>query len=657
MADNVLFIFKNYIKCIIQTEANGYDTFVYPQIDEGKRAAARNNFGTGMDETILLIRDTGFWNNCTQGLVMTSDGIYCIPDNENSGSRFVFGWHNVKEVKYQELCLYFYDYDGNNCPIHITYFVKSDSESTQSNIGRMLAPALTKLAQAVAPMEDPLEVADAKLHKYVDDNQIQEAIDFCNDCIINKVGDSPEYFCYRLSILYAIYLKDWSASLEVSCRGLQLCKNNIYIQTLLEYCRYSALHVFGNDIQSRKACLNVLVNATNQTSPDGKTLLKDEAFEDFKSLEQKYVKTFLNLPYNERKVLMPVKQYTDLGQDHLSLLDVKNMPNIAFPIGHPIANELYVGHPLVPSKYLPFESYQLELVEDKVREFCQLAQCLGATEIAIECLNSSVSDNTTSGKQNVKGNVDTWYDVSGGHSKEYKYHMIEELSKSISLHQTFQPKVKPYVPEGLVWYENEPSWQRLVSQRINGGLSSHEERIETKKSQMLEGRELTELKAEVKSLIVDMGMDFDKTEELKFTQQVNAVLSIKVSFAPIQQLGESQQQLINQSSSNAFKLSSQEQEYLEEVKECLVDGEIGSRERRLLEKLREKLGISSERAATLENSLMPSLSDDEKEYLEEYKSIILDGEITQRERRLLDKLRNMLGISERRAIEIENIIK
>lgn len=265
--------------------------------------------------------------------------------------------------------------------------------------------------------------------------------------------------------------------------------------------------------------------------------------------------------------------------------------------------------------------------------------------------------NTTSGKQNVKGNVDTWYDVSGGHSKEYKYHMIEELSKSISLHQTFQPKVKPYVPEGLVWYENEPSWQRLVSQRINGGLSSHEERIETKKSQMLEGRELTELKAEVKSLIVDMGMDFDKTEELKFTQQVNAVLSIKVSFAPIQQLGESQQQLINQSSSNAFKLSSQEQEYLEEVKECLVDGEIGSRERRLLEKLREKLGISSERAATLENSLMPSLSDDEKEYLEEYKSIILDGEITQRERRLLDKLRNMLGISERRAIEIENIIK
>ena len=115
--------------------------------------------------------------------------------------------------------------------------------------------------------------------------------------------------------------------------------------------------------------------------------------------------------------------------------------------------------------------------------------------------------------------------------------------------------------------------------------------------------------------------------------------------------------MINQSSSNAFKLSSQEQENLEEVKECLVDGEIGSRERRLLEKLREKLGISSERAATLENSLMPSLSDDEKEYLEEYKSIILDGEITQRERRLLDKLRNMLGISERRAIEIENIIK
>ena len=103
--------------------------------------------------------------------------------------------------------------------------------------------------------------------------------------------------------------------------------------------------------------------------------------------------------------------------------------------------------------------------------------------------------------------------------------------------------------------------------------------------------------------------------------------------------------------------SSSEQEYIEEIKYCLEeDEEISPRERRLLEKLRIKLGITEERAKELEESLLaPALTDEEKEYLEEYKECAADGEITAKERRLLDKLRKMLGISEERAKELETL--
>lgn len=111
---------------------------------------------------------------------------------------------------------------------------------------------------------------------------------------------------------------------------------------------------------------------------------------------------------------------------------------------------------------------------------------------------------------------------------------------------------------------------------------------------------------------------------------------------------------VQTSSQSGF--STEEQEYLDELKECLADGEIGPRERRLLDKLASKLGISPERAVELEASLNePSLTDEEKEYLEEVQAVLADGEISEKERRLLDKLRKMLDLSEERAKEIEEL--
>lgn len=99
-----------------------------------------------------------------------------------------------------------------------------------------------------------------------------------------------------------------------------------------------------------------------------------------------------------------------------------------------------------------------------------------------------------------------------------------------------------------------------------------------------------------------------------------------------------------------------EKEYLDELKACLEeDGEISSRERRLLNRLRERLGITEGRAEELEAFLLnPQLTEEEQEYLDEYKICKEEGEISSREKRLLDKLRVKLRISEDRARELES---
>ncbi len=128
----------------------------------------------------------------------------------------------------------------------------------------------------------------------------------------------------------------------------------------------------------------------------------------------------------------------------------------------------------------------------------------------------------------------------------------------------------------------------------------------------------------------------------------------------IEQKMSSKQQSVSKKSQNSSSHDNTnvEKEYLDELKACLADdNQISDRERRLLNRLRESLGISEERAREIEDSLANGgLSDEEKEYVDALKDSLVDGVISDRERRLLDKLRNSLGISEDRAKELENSI-
>lgn len=104
-------------------------------------------------------------------------------------------------------------------------------------------------------------------------------------------------------------------------------------------------------------------------------------------------------------------------------------------------------------------------------------------------------------------------------------------------------------------------------------------------------------------------------------------------------------------------LSEDEEQYLQEYKEMLADyGEIGDRERRQLERCRSRLGIAKSRAEEIEASVESDRSDfeSEQQYLDEYIALKEDyGRIGTPQRKQLERLRERLGISESRAKQIE----
>ena len=85
------------------------------------------------------------------------------------------------------------------------------------------------------------------------------------------------------------------------------------------------------------------------------------------------------------------------------------------------------------------------------------------------------------------------------------------------------------------------------------------------------------------------------------------------------------------------------------------NGIITEDDRKFLERKRKKFNISEDRAKEIERELIPSLNEDEKEYLETFKEFS-STTITDRIRRLLERERESLNISKERAEEIEKMV-
>ena len=158
-----------------------------------------------------------------------------------------------------------------------------------------------------------------------------------------------------------------------------------------------------------------------------------------------------------------------------------------------------------------------------------------------------------------------------------------------------------------------------------------------------------------KNFFIDANINVGQLIEENFSQNESVEWEIEIEFESLENLKETHV-LIDLKQDLPTIPNDVEKDYLEEVKYMLEDdGLIDDKERRILERFREKKGISKHRAIELEArfSSIGSLEENEKEYLEEYKELLNEGEITEKERRILDRFANRLEISKERITELE----
>lgn len=484
------------------------------------------------------------------------------------------------------------------------------------------------------------------------------------------------------------------------------------------------------------------------------------------------------------------RQFIYIGKDVNSLIGcysdtiewlftIDKLPKeLKFPMGHPQPNSLYYAHPAKRGFYLPVDSTDKELFDDKVRDFVRLAQCLGATRIEFKSLKGrNVSEGTTT---TLGIEVGGEYKKVGGNvgyenSRSRQSSQAGQYSKTV-VHE-LNPRKLPYLPDENEWLAVDKDWQNLVKTRVEGGQTHYSVKISSSETMSVSEDRMDAVNVDFNAFLVKGHVNVKKGKSHTFSREEETVWEISVDFKPLQDYSLNDNQLDKLESKlrgelediqnntaplplnkrlfsmkvedvydiigrgtvatgridsgtihagdtvcltkgktvlyatitgiemfrkildeaeagdncglllqgvtmnevkigmvitiaedvvltddedevreeeSTLELSENEETYLDNLKELLEDdAEITPRERKMLDRIRQNLGISEERAKELEASLTPQLTEDEQEYLEMYREYASEGEITEKQRSRLNKFAAALGISEERIEELE----
>ncbi len=574
------------------------------------------------------------------------------------------------------MSLFVWNYQEEYVQFRLGLFFKDSTESNELiEDAKQLAKVLTEMAKSVGHVET--ETVFDHMSNLLNEENYDEVIDCAKQVVSDNGYDNDSkcvaymYLSEALSKKGALdshkgmnsYMRD---AIEACDLALELCEDeDPYRYTIFK--QKGDIEQVADDVRSARNCFIAAMDSEDfdlkKNAKNSYELLTREISSDKSS--------FLNDDYNKRKFLFTVSNDKQIPgcydkEDNVQwIFSLGLIPDyINFPVGHPQPNTLYIGHPLKPGVYIPFENATEQLFMEKVRELCYLAQCLGAVEIkfkrikGLDVSNSESSCLERSGEAGRKFlNVGGSLGVSGSETSTYS------SKDGVELVQRYSPIKKPFCPEGMVWYDSDPTWQTLVKQRLNGNILSYVEHVSSIETTTVSSNQLMSLKGSFEYLFAKASGSYDAKTDKTFSKTEEIEWEIDMKFKPLQDFDNAY--VTNSQATDSIdqslnsELSEDEIAYKEEVEFCLEDAsEIDAHSRKFLERKRQKLGLSETRAQEIEDMVKASLvsfTDEEKEYMEALDDVIEDGVIPDNVRRLLERERKSLGISEERAKELEEI--
>lgn len=471
-------------------------------------------------------------------IVLITDKRIIWDDEDNEEEYYSAKWEDIIKISYNNKCFWIKFDSSEQVSIPSEWFWGGNDvvANKQCQIARILTKA--------ASLYNEKSNEERNIENAILEAETMEEASVLLDKYFPKEKDEQKHLLFKEILWFKNLLdelfKDSNSLTEIERLNLleQELNNRQEINRAKSLLNRLKLTPFYSDgIGEYYLVLLYTVDLSNQTRNTIWQVYKETSSLDFwNNFSKKFNDNFAQLPYKERKLIMPLEELPGNLPTSFCVFDIQNMPKISFPLGHPQLNELYIAHPLVPNRYLPLKSYQLNLLEEQVREFSEIMQALGATETHVKLLNNSLQD-TRSEKQ-IHGGVKGRYmehnlNIEG--ESRRKRIQIDELKHQFEREQVFRPTKAPYIPDNLVWYPHFESWQQLARQRFNGALY-YKDSLSTINNQLINSNEQKNLCVEYENIFVGVGAQGQFSIEEAITNNTQVTIELECKFAPLENL-------------------------------------------------------------------------------------------------------------------------
>lgn len=291
----------------------------------------------------------------------------------------------------------------------------------------------------------------------------------------------------------------------------------------------------GRNAQDTYAAMQEVIHYKSQERAESPFLSTPQIEEEFSMLQSSFSQNFLSLPLQQRKHLVICDELIYLPQS-FRVLPIAEIPtDVKFPAGHPVSNTLYVCHPYRTDYYIPYESYEIEILRDEIEEFRRIMDHLGAKHIDYSDIFENGEQSSTQLKRDIHGggNYAGQYSVHGSYESEDSSEITRKLRNALEGSEDFLLAGKPTLPPDTVWYSHRKEWQNKCESRLAGRLVHSEFTISTSSSEMTTESERKKIEADMKILLasVEGGTEGSKSYMLK--KEKERTWKVNVEFYPL----------------------------------------------------------------------------------------------------------------------------
>ena len=148
----------------------------------------------------------------------------------------------------------------------------------------------------------------------------------------------------------------------------------------------------------------------------------------------------------------------------IQVVSLNSAAHLIFPPGHPRLDTVYACHPANPTTYYPLADFHRIAFEGKFAEAMTLLMALGANHFRVERVSGWSSD--------FAANMTTDGLIANAASVSAEASRTNQRTNSMLFEASLETKHAPQLPEKLIWYHHEATWQSIATGRLKYGLSA-----------------------------------------------------------------------------------------------------------------------------------------------------------------------------------------